>query len=93
MAIADWRMQGVEFIACNCNWGCPCQFDAPPTHGHCQAVASMRVDHGYFNQVTLEGLCWAATFAWPGASPSCSVSGRKHSTLPTASSGPRSCRG
>lgn len=67
MAIAEWRMQGVEFIACNCNWGCPCQFNAPPTHGHCQAVASMRVERGYFEQVTLDGLCWAATFAWPGA--------------------------
>lgn len=27
----------------------------------------MRVEHGYFNQVALDGLCWAATFAWPGA--------------------------
>ncbi|SDG92397.1 hypothetical protein SAMN05216603_104272 [Pseudomonas benzenivorans] len=67
MAIADWRMQGVEFITCNCNWGCPCQFNSPPTRGNCQAVASMRIEHGHFNQVPLDGLCWAATFAWPGA--------------------------
>ena len=67
MAIADWRMQGVEFIACNCNWGCPCQFSAPPTHGNCQAVASMRIERGHFEQVVLDGLCWAATFAWPQA--------------------------
>ncbi|MDQ3970872.1 MAG: DUF1326 domain-containing protein, partial [Thermoproteota archaeon] len=22
--------------ACNCDWGCPCQFNANPTHGNCE---------------------------------------------------------
>lgn len=67
MNMADWRMQGDEFATCNCNWGCPCQFSALPTHGKCEAVVAMRIDHGYFNETILDGLIWVATFAWPGA--------------------------
>ncbi|MBU3058112.1 DUF1326 domain-containing protein [Pseudomonas indica] len=67
MSIADWRLQGVEFASCNCNWGCPCQFSARPTHGHCQAVVAMRIEQGHFRDTHLDGLCWAGTFAWPGA--------------------------
>lgn len=67
MSMADWRMQGAEFVTCNCNWGCPCQFSSLPTHGHCEAVVSMRIDQGHHKEVKLDGLCWVATFAWPGA--------------------------
>ncbi|HLA31513.1 MAG TPA: DUF1326 domain-containing protein [Pseudomonas sp.] len=67
MSMADWRMQGVEFATCNCNWGCPCQFSALPSHGKCEAVVAMRIERGHHNQVSLDGLCWAGTFAWPQA--------------------------
>lgn len=67
MAMADWRLEGVEFATCNCNWGCPCQFSSPPTHGKCEAVVSMRIDKGHFENQVLDGLCWVGTFAWPGA--------------------------
>ena len=67
MSMANWQMQGTEFAACNCNWGCPCQFNSLPSHGHCEAVVSMRVEHGHFNEVALDDLCWVGTFAWPGA--------------------------
>lgn len=67
MAMADWRLEGVEFASCNCNWGCPCQFSSPPTHGKCEAVVSMRIDKGHFEDQVLDGLCWVGTFAWPGA--------------------------
>lgn len=67
MNMADWRMQGDEFATCNCNWGCPCQFSARPTHGKCEAVVAMRIDQGHFNDVPLAGLTWVGTFAWPGA--------------------------
>lgn len=67
MAMADWRLEGVEFVSCNCNWGCPCQFSSLPTHGKCEAVVSMRIDKGHFENQVLDGLCWVGTFAWPGA--------------------------
>jgi hypothetical protein len=67
MPYVDWRIRGPEITTCNCNWGCPCQFNALPTHGDCRAVAAMRIEEGHFGDVDLSGLKWAAMFAWPEA--------------------------
>ena len=67
MPHVDWRLRGPEITNCNCNWGCPCQFNALPTFGDCRAVAAMRIDEGHFGDVDLSGLKWAAMFAWPEA--------------------------
>ena len=53
-----WMVRGREFSNCNCDWGCPCQFNAPSTHGHCEAIGSGIVDEGYFNDTSLDGLHW-----------------------------------
>jgi hypothetical protein len=66
MAFVDWRMRGREIANCNCAWGCPCQFNALPTHGYCRAMTAMRIDEGWFGDVSLTGLAWAGMFAWPG---------------------------
>ena len=67
MPYVDWRIRGPEMTTCNCDWGCPCQFNALPTRGDCRAVAAMRIDEGHFGDVDLSGLKWAALFAWPEA--------------------------
>jgi hypothetical protein len=67
MAYVDWRMRGPEIANCNCDWGCPCQFNALPTHGHCRAMTGMRIDEGHFGDVPLTGLMWVGMFAWPKA--------------------------
>ena len=36
MAEPKWKLQVEQLMACNCNWGCPCSFDAPPTYGRCE---------------------------------------------------------
>jgi hypothetical protein len=59
-------MQGPEIANCNCDWGCPCQFNALPTHGNCRAMTAMRIDDGYFGDLSLAGVKWAGMFAWPG---------------------------
>lgn len=66
MTTVDWRLQGQEFINCNCDFGCPCQFNSLPTKGTCEAVGAMRIEHGHFNDVKLDGLYWAMTLKWPG---------------------------
>ncbi|MBF7731242.1 DUF1326 domain-containing protein [Pseudomonas sp. N040] len=66
MSMADWRLQGVEFVSCNCDWGCPCQFSALPSQGFCQAVVGMQVEHGHYNETRLDDLRWISLFAWPG---------------------------
>ena len=67
MSLVDWRMRGPEIANCNCAWGCPCQFNALPTHGNCSAMTAMRIDQGHFGDVDLGGLGWVGMFRWPGA--------------------------
>ena len=63
----DWTMQGLEYSNCNCGWGCPCQFNGPPTHGDCRAFCFVQIDRGRFDGVPLDGLRWGIMAAWPKA--------------------------
>ncbi len=67
MAHVDWSIRGPEITTCNCDWGCPCQFNALPTHGNCRAAVAFRIDKGHFGEVKLDGLKVVGIFAWPGA--------------------------
>ena len=29
---------------CNCSYGCPCQFNALPTHGFCEAAVALEMN-------------------------------------------------
>ena len=62
----QWMIRGVEYGNCNCDYGCPCQFNAPSTHGCCEAMVSGRIDEGYFNDTKLDGLQWVMLVKWPG---------------------------
>ena len=61
-----WTIHGREFTNCNCAYGCPCQFNALPTHGNCQAVVGVQIDKGFHGETGLDGLRFAGVFAWPG---------------------------
>ena len=63
----EWEMQGLEFVNCNCAWGCPCQFNGLPTYGNCRAAGFAQIDKGHFGDVPLDGLRWGILAAWPGA--------------------------
>jgi hypothetical protein len=63
----NWEIHGLEFGNCNCSYGCPCQFNALPTHGHCRAIAFFRIDRGHFGDVRLDGLKCGIAVKWPGA--------------------------
>jgi hypothetical protein len=66
MALVEWSMQGTEFASCNCNVGCPCQFNSLPTHGNCRAHTFVQIDKGHFGDVKLDGLRWGIMGMWPG---------------------------
>jgi hypothetical protein len=66
MAFVEWTMKGIEYANCNCNVGCPCQFNALPTHGNCRALTFVQIDTGKFADVTLDGLRWGIMGSWPG---------------------------
>ncbi|GLV23937.1 DUF1326 domain-containing protein [Sphingobium sp. Cam5-1] len=61
-----WTIKGKEFVHCNCAYGCPCQFNALPTHGHCQAVAAIDIEQGHHDGTDLSGLRIGLIVAWPG---------------------------
>lgn len=67
MAYVDWRIRGSEISNCNCDWGCPCQFNSLPTNGDCRAMTAMHIEEGHFGDVSLDGLNWVGMFAWPKA--------------------------
>ncbi len=62
----DWYMESTNFGSCNCDYSCPCQFEALPTQGNCRGFGVERVDNGHFGDVDLTGLCFAVLYAWPG---------------------------
>src|SRR5438105_2512727 len=62
-----WTIHGREFTNCNCAYGCPCQFNALPTHGDCYAVMGIQIDKGHHGSVKLDGLRMAGIFRWPRA--------------------------
>jgi hypothetical protein len=66
MAHTEWMIRGPEIAACNCDYSCPCQFNALPTDGTCRATVAMHIDEGHHGAVRLDGLRWAAVAAWPG---------------------------
>jgi hypothetical protein len=62
----DWYVEGFEFGGCNCAYGCPCQFEALPTHGNCHGFEVLRIDRGHYGDVDLTGLKLVVIYAWPG---------------------------
>jgi hypothetical protein len=52
---------------CNCAFGCPCDFNAKPTNGHCEGLLGMRITKGHFEDVKLDGLSFFAVVRFPGA--------------------------
>ena len=67
MGAVEWHIRGEEAGGCNCAWGCPCQFNALPTHGHCEGVMTVRITDGHFGAVRLDGVRIAIVFSFPGA--------------------------
>ena len=65
--MAAWGVKGNVLIACNCDWGCPCNFNAPPTHGNCQGGWIWQIETGHVDGARLDGLCVALFAKWPRA--------------------------
>jgi hypothetical protein len=63
---SKWKIKIEHLMACNCEWGCPCSFDAPPTYGNCDSAIAYRIVEGKFSKVSLDGLRWVLAASWPG---------------------------
>ena len=63
----DWQLKGTVVVACNCDYGCPCNFNALPTQGKCEGSWTWHVDRGAFGDTSLDDLNFTVAVNWPGA--------------------------
>jgi hypothetical protein len=63
----SWTMKGTVLIACNCAYGCPCNFNALPTTGKCEGEWTWHVEEGAYGTVDLRGVTFTLAVNWPGA--------------------------
>jgi hypothetical protein len=63
----DWQLKGTVIVACNCDYGCPCNFNAPPTTGKCEGTWTWHVERGTFGDTSLDDLNFTVCVNWPGA--------------------------
>lgn len=66
MAHVDWRLEGEWIKNCNCAFGCPCDFNARPTHGECKGFVGMRIVKGHYENTQLDGLSFFVVVHFPG---------------------------
>jgi hypothetical protein len=64
--VPPWQMRGELVGVCNCDWGCPCNFDAPPTYGYCDGLYARLVHEGRYGDVSLDGVRFVSGGHSPG---------------------------
>ena len=62
-----WQLTGDVLIACNCDWGCPCNFNARPSRGKCEGGWIWMIERGRVDATDVSGLGIALFADWPGA--------------------------
>ena len=66
-ATPAWHIRGHVILACNCDFGCPCNFNGLPTTGKCEGNWNWYVEEGSYGDVPLTGLTFGVAVNWPGA--------------------------
>jgi hypothetical protein len=67
MASDSWALEGTLMVACNCDYGCPCNVNGRPTTGKCEGGWTWQVDSGHYGDTSLDGLSFSIFADWPGA--------------------------
>jgi hypothetical protein len=62
-----WAFEADFIQACSCDYGCPCEFSAPPTRGFCEGTGAWRITKGHFGDLALDGLTVGFAAHWPKA--------------------------
>ncbi len=62
-----WNFETEYIQSCNCDYGCPCNFNGYPTEGHCEALIGYRVTGGSIGGTKLDGVKFAVGAWWPKA--------------------------
>ena len=66
-SVPKWRLKGHVIVSCNCDYGCPCNFNARPTKGKCEGGWNWQIEDGQFGDTSLAGLHFSLEVNWPAA--------------------------
>lgn len=65
--IPNWHMK-IDYVeTCNCDYGCPCNFDGFPTYGFCRALVLYHIREGTYGNEKLDNLDVIYAASWPKA--------------------------
>jgi hypothetical protein len=62
-----WRLQADYMETCNCDFGCPCNFNGLPTGGRCETLVAFHLRSGRYGEVPLDGVELVYAASWPRA--------------------------
>jgi hypothetical protein len=62
-----WFFDADYLQTCNCDYGCPCEFSAPPSRGFCEGLCVWRIEKGEHDGLALNDLGLGLAVKWPGA--------------------------
>lgn len=65
--IPEWSMKSDYVETCNCDYGCPCNFNGFPTYGSCQTLILFHIRSGSYGNTKLDGLDFITALYWPKA--------------------------
>ncbi|MGE5862942.1 MAG: DUF1326 domain-containing protein [Nitrososphaerales archaeon] len=65
--IPTWHLKADYVETCNCDYGCPCNFDAFPSNGFCRALVLYHIREGNYGNIKLDGLDVVGVYSWPKA--------------------------
>jgi hypothetical protein len=65
--IPKWSIKADYVETCNCDFGCPCNFNGFPTYGFCRALVLYHITEGQYGSVNLAGLDVVFVGSWPKA--------------------------
>ena len=61
-----WSLEADYVQACSCDYGCPCEFEAPPSRGFCEGAGAWKINRGRYGDVSLDGLALGFVVRTPG---------------------------
>lgn len=67
LQIPKWNIKADYVETCNCDYGCPCNFNGFPTYGFCRALVLYHITSGIYGSVKLDGIDVIYAGSWPKA--------------------------
>jgi hypothetical protein len=65
--IPKWNIKADYIETCNCEYGCPCNFNGFPTYGFCRALDLFHISKGSYGDISLDGIDVILAASWPKA--------------------------